>query len=798
MERYLSDMRTSLRILKRSPGLAVSAVVALAMGIGFTTTMFSIVHGGTRDLPFTEPDELVALRKTYPQRGWDLDATPFDYLEWSRQQKQFEALGAFQSNSMNLAGDARHPDRRSGALLTPNTFELLGVRPHLGRVFLPEDAAPGAPAVALLGYDLWRSRFDTDSSIVNRVIRVDGQPRTVIGVMPQRFGFPVHSELWLPLEIDPGSQPSTQGSLTVFGRLRDGLPRDAAQAELVTIASRLARQYPETHEGRSARVHPFVDTEMAPNTAAILYLMLGIVSFALLIACANVANLLLARAAGRTREVAIRSALGASRARIVAQHVSESLVLAVLGGLLGLGIAHIAVRFFAVSTANIIDAFWIDFRVDGTVVLFATALLAGSGVLAGILPGLRATSTNVAEMLNDTSGGTTGLRIGRLARSLVVVEVALASGLLIMTMTFTKSAVALRAVELPFPSRQVFTGQLGLLQETLGSTDSRARLALDLSARLEAIPGATAVALASVLPGRGAGNPVFTLDAPPSGETTALTTTGLALVTPGFLDVLGAQVLRGRNLEWRDGPDAPPVALVNQSWVRQYSEDRDPLGRRIWFGEQMLEIVGVVPDLQMQDPEDRATHGVYASLLQVRPYVVRLMIRTAGDPLRLAASIRSAVEAEDPDLPLFEVATLHDAIYADKKVLEAFGTLFLVFGAGALFLTMVGLYGVVSFAVRQRSREIGVRVALGATSRDVVRLVLGQGANLVLIGTAFGLLIAFALSHALASAIEFVEPAGLLTYLMIAGALSATALAGLLSPVRRALALQPLSALRLD
>jgi predicted permease len=379
-----------------------------------------------------------------------------------------------------------------------------------------------------------------------------------------------------------------------------------------------------------------------------------------------------------------------------------------------------------------------------------------------------------------------------------MVEVALASGLLIMTMTFTKSAVALRAVELPFPSRQVFTGQLGLLQETLGSTDSRARLALDLSARLEAIPGATAVALASVLPGRGAGNPVFTLDAPPSGETTALTTTGLALVTPGFLDVLDAQVLRGRNLEWRDGPDAPPVALVNQSWVRQYSEDRDPLGRRIWFGEQRLEIVGVVPDLQMQDPEDRATHGVYASLLQVRPYVVRLMIRTAGDPLRLAANVRSAVEAEDPDLPLFEVATLHDAIYADKKVLEAFGTLFLLFGAGALFLTMVGLYGVVSFAVRQRSREIGVRVALGATSRDVVRLVLGQGATLVLIGTAFGLLIAFALSHALASAIEFVEPAGLLTYVMIAGALSATALAGLLSPLRRALALQPLTALRID
>jgi len=669
----------------------------------------------------------------------------------------------------------------------------------LGRALLPEDAAPGAPAVALVGYDLWRSRFDADSGLVGRVVRVDGVPRTIIGVMPPRFGFPVRSEIWLPLEVDLNAPPTAGGGrLKVFGRLREGVSPDQAQVELAGIANRLAQTYPQTHEGLSVRVFPFVETEMAPNTPAILYLMLGIVSFTLLIACANVANLLLARAAGRTREVAIRTALGAGRARIVRQHLAESLVLAAIGGLLGLGLAQVGVRYFAVSTANIIDAFWIDFRVDGAVLLFATGLVATGGLLAGILPGLRATSADVAEILKDTSGGTTGLRIGRLARALVVVEVALATGLLIMTMTFTKTAVALRAVPLPFPSRQIFTGQLGVQQETLASAAARARVAADLSARLEAIPGVTGAALVSVLPGRGAGSWTFTLDAPPTTGTPVGPTTGLALVTPGFFTLLGAGLLRGRALEWQDGPNTPPVAVVNTSWVRRFSPDRDPVGRRVWFGEQALEIVGVVPDLQMQDPEDRAGDGVYASLLQVRPYVVRVMLNTAGDPLALTASVRRVVEAVDPDLPLFEVATLREAIYSDKKVLEAFGSLFLLVGVGALFLTMVGLYGVVSFAVRQRAREIGVRMALGAAPRDVVTLVLGQGASLVGIGTAVGLFIAFGLSHALAAVIEFVQPAGFLTYLAIAGVLVATAVAGLLYPVIRALALQPMTALRLD
>jgi predicted permease len=808
VDRYLSDVRASLRIFRRSPGLAVSSVAALAMGIGFTTTMFSIVYGATRSLPFARPETLVAVAKTAPRLGTaDLDAGSFDYLEWARQQRRFEGLAAFETRSVNIGDAAQRPERRSAAVVTPNTFSLIGVQPLLGRSLLPDDARPGAPPVVVLSRDLWRARYQADAGIVGRVIRVDKRPHTVVGVMPHRFGFPISSDLWLPLAVNASAAPGADRGLQVFGRLKEGVSLDAARAEMATIARRVAERFPETHADLAARVYPFVEMEMEPQIARALVLMLGAVSFVLLIACANVANLLLARAAARMRDVAIRTALGATRARIVGQQLAESALLALAGGVVGLGIATVAVRFFATSTSGIIEAFWMEFRVDGAALAFAATLVTLAALAAGMLPALRASGSDVAEALKDAPGGTTGLRIGRLARSLVVGQVALATGFLIMTLTFTKSAVALRAVELPFRSRQILAGQIGVEQDVLGSAERRSQFAVDLTARLNALPGVAAASLVSRLPGTGAGNPVFSLDAPPAGQDAAGEggvqvrggqTTGLAFVTPGFFDVLEARVLRGRGIEWRDGPDAPTVAVVNESWIRRYSSNRDPMGRRLWFDDRAFEIVGVVPDLQMQDPEDVAGDGVYASLLQTHPYAMRVILRTAGDPLALTPALWNAIEAVDPDLPLFEVATLHDAIYAEKKVLDVFGMLFFVFGVGALFLTIIGLYGVVSFAVSRRAREIGIRVALGAAPRDVVGLVLRQGVTLIALGTSIGLLVAYGLSQALAANLEPIEPASPLTYVAIAGTLCGTALLGLLRPVRRALALEPVSALRLE
>ena len=798
MERYWPDVRTSLRIFRRSPALAFSAVLALAMGAGFTTTMFSIVRGATRSLPFDHPDQIVALTRTSMRGGFDLDPGRFDFVAWSRAQRSFSGLGAFEEQNMNLGGDDQRPERRTGAFVTPSTFPLLGVQPLRGRVLLAADARPDAASVVVLGYDLWQARFGGDPNIVGRLVRIDGQPRTVVGVMPPRFGFPVRSSMWLPLVIESEPEPTSRtAGFKVFGRLGENVALSQARAELATIAAGLARQHPTTHKDLSARVIPFAEVEMAPNTNAILYLMLGVVSFVLLIACANVANLLLARAAMRTRELAVRTALGASRARIVALHVAESVAIAMVGGLLGVVAANTAVRFFAAATSDILDAFWLDFRVDWTVMVFATVTVAVAGIVAGLLPGLRASSTNVAEVLKDASGGSTGLRVGRLARALVVAEVALATGFLIMTMTFSKTAIALRAIDYPFDARRIFVAQLGLTQRAIGSADGRERLVRDLTARLDAAPGVTASALVSVVPGRGAGNWSFSLDAPPAATTAATQpTTGVAMITPRFFDVVGARVLRGRGIDESDRPGAPIAAVVNTSWVRRFSPDREPLGRKIWLGERALEVVGVVPDLQMQDPGDNRGDGLYVSLLQLQPYALRVLARTQGDPLALTNVVRDAVEAIDRDVPLFEVSSLYDAIYSDKKVLDAFGALFFAAGVGALLLTMVGLYGIVSFAVASRTREIGVRVALGASRGDIARLVLRQGSWLIGIGTAVGLVIAVGLSHALAAATEFFQAAGALTYVAIAGALVMTAAAGLLRPVRRALALQPVDALR--
>jgi putative ABC transport system permease protein len=798
MERFVTDARLSLRIFRRSPVLALGAVVALALGVGLTTTMFSIVRGGTRPLPFEEPHELVAITRTVPAQGRDLSPAAFDYLAWSRAQRTFDALAAFEERSVNLASEGDRPERRQAAFVTPGTFGLVGATAALGRVLLDDDARPGAPAVVLLGDDLWRSRFDGDSAVVGRTIRLDGAVHTVVGVMPPRFGFPVRAALWAPLAV-AGAPPPTadDGGLRVFGRLRDGVALDQARLDLARIAEGLARESPVTHRERSARVLPFVELELDANTPAILTLMLACVSFVLLIACANVANLLLARAATRGREFAVRTALGATRARLVALHLFESLALSAVGGALGFAMATAAVPAFARATSGILDAFWIDFRVDGAVALFATVAVGLAGILAGVVPGLRASRVNVADALRDAAVGSTGIQLGRLARSLVVAEVALATGLLIMTMTFTRTAVALRAVEMPFDARGILTAQLSLTQRTLDDPEARARVAQAVMARLAGTAGVQAVGLASVLPGRGAGGWPVSLDAPTEpGSSAPRTFTGLVHVTPGFFEVLGARARSGRLITEADRPGAPIVAVVNESWVRRFSPERDPVGRRLFVGERALEVVGVVPDLQMQDPEDRDGAGVYVSLYQLRPFAVRLLARTTGEPLALANVVRDAAEAVDPDLPVFEVATLHDAIFSEKRVLDAFATIFLVAGAGALFLTMLGVYGIVSFAVASRTREIGVRVALGASPRAILRLVLRQGAWLVGGGTALGLLLAFGLSQALAAATEYIQPASASSYLAIAGALLVTAVMALVRPVTRALRLDPVEALR--
>jgi predicted permease len=799
MDGLLTDLRHSLAALRRSPWLALTAVVALAMGIGFTTTMFSIVRGGTRSLPFDEPDELMAVGLLRPERGAGLSQwlEPSDYRQWSREQRTFEGLAAYRQIQLNLSGSADRPERRPAARVTANTFELLGARPDLGRVLTAADDAPGSPSVVVLSHDLWRNRFGADSAVVGRVIRVDGEPTTVVGVMPPRFGFPINSDLWLPLRITGSEARGSGQDVQVFGRLEDGVSSDAAEAELTTWLHRGPAGDSASHAGLRSQVIPFADTETPPEMRSALHLMVGAVSLVLLIACANVANLLLARAASRSRETVIRTALGASRSRLVRLALVETAILSGIGGAIGLGMAHVGVRFFAVMSSSILEAFWVDFRVDGTVLAFTSALVMFAGFTAGILPAFRASTTDPAEALKDQSAGSTGLRLGRLARSLVVAEVALATGFLITTVTFVKSAVALRAVRLPFPASQILAAQLGVPYQQLADPNRQNYLVTELTGRLRAIPGVTAAALVSSLPGRTAPNGRFSLDQPSSDRPESQPTTHVATVSPDLFDLLGSRVIRGRNLGWGDRAGSPPVAVVNQSFVRRHSDDRDPLGRRLIVGGTEYTIVGVAPDLLVQDFDRPDQDGIYLSLLQARAYQLRVLIRGAI-PLGFTAALWESVRAVDPDLPIQEIAVLDDAIFADSKVLDAIAVLFLAFGAGALFLTLIGLYAIVAFAVSRRTREIGVRVALGARPSDIVALVVRQGTTEVGIGTVIGLGIAFALAKGLAAALEIVDPLDPWVYVAMVTVLLVTAATGLLVPVRRALSLNPARAVSPD
>jgi predicted permease len=565
---------------------------------------------------------------------------------------------------------------------------------------------------------------------------------------------------------------------------------------MATIGERMAAAFPETHERTGVRVYPFTEMEMPREIARALYLKVGAVSLVLLIACANVANLLLARAATRTQEVAIRTALGASRSRIIGTQLAESVLLAAAGAAFGLLFAHGAVRFFAVTTDHIIEAFWMRFEVDGMVIAFASLLGMAAAGAAGIAPALRASAFDVSAALKERPGSSS-LRIGRLSRSLVGIQVAFACGLLVVTALFVNSALKLRATDFPFTTRDVFTAQIGF--QAGGSVEESDRRLFELEERIAALPGVTAATVSTHLPGRGSTNLSFSLEGESFERIQDMPNTNVAYITPGYMTTLRSAPLRGRNITWQDDGEAPGVALANQSWVARFSADRDPIGRRVRFGEREYSIVGVVPDLVPADIETDVQHAVYLPFRQSQyAWSVRVMALTRGDALAITSNVRDAVASVDPDVPLYEIATLHDAIFADKKVLDAFGVLFFLFGLGATFMTIVGLYGVVAFAVSQRTREIGIRVALGANARDVTRLVVGQGGRPVIIGLAFGSLLAIALAAALAAAIEPVQRPGPAVFAAVFMLIGVTTLLSMIAPARRALSVQPVAALRSD
>ena len=810
------DLRYAARLLRRNPALTLIAGIALTLGIGLTTTIFSLVYGVIlRGLPFEEPQEIMHLSRSNLKRDVKrMEVTIHDFHDWRAQQRAFGDLAAFYTTTVNVSGTEK-PERFSGGYMSANAFRVLRVRPVLGRTFRDGEDRPGAEPVIVLGYSVWRDRFGADPNIVGRMIRANGEPVTVIGVMPDRFAFPFMQQVWLPLRLDPVAIPRGEGqTMHVFGRLRPGVSIGEAAAQLSAIARRLELEHPATNEGIGAVVGPFVKEVLVDEGVEILYVMLGAVFLVLLVACANVANLLLSRGAARSKEVAIRTALGASRFRVAAQFLSEALALAVVGGVLGTGVAWVGVRLLDDAMTREGIPFFVDIRLDGVALLFVLATTLVATLAAGLLPALQASRAGVGEVLKDDARGSSSFRLGRVSKAIVVLEIALSCGLLVGAGLMIKSVTKLRTVDFGFEMTSVFTARIGLPEGKYADSASQLRFYEELQSRLAALPGVEAASLGSALPAAASlRRDRLALDGRAYATERDYPLTGAGVVAPGYFAAFGVAPRRGRDFSSGDREGTLPVAIVNESFARRFFPDRDPVGQRIRMGgpgtkEPWRTIVGVAPDLYVSGPDNNEPDGIYIPMAQSPQRFLSVALRTgcphaprghpAGgcDPMALTATVRETVTAIDADLPIYNVKSLPEAIHDQTWFYDVFGVVFMIFGFVALFLASVGLYGVMAFSVSRRTREVGIRMALGAQGRDVLGLILRQGFIQIAVGLFLGLSLAAGLSRLLALLLFQVDPRDPSVFGGVILTLFLTGVAACLIPARRATRVDPMVALR--
>ena len=807
MDRFVQDLRHGMRLLRKQPAVTGIAVLALALGLGLTTTMFSIVYAAViRGLPFEQPKRLMHIERARPSENQlSLEVPIHDYTDWRAQQKSFEDLAAFYVGTVNVRGNEGKPERFAGAFITPNAFPLLRVQPVLGRTFRPDENAADAPLVLLLSHRAWRNHFGGDAGIVGQTVHVNGEAATIIGVMPEDFAFPIREEVWVPLRMDPLRIDRAQPGLTleVFGRLRDGVSQDQAAAELAAIAQRLEQEYPETNRGITTVMKPYVEEFIGGDAVATLYAMLGAVFGVLLIACANVANLLLARAAARSKEIAVRTALGASRLRVMVQMLTESLVLALVGAVFGLGIAQVGTVLFNRAIVDTNPPFWIDIKIDPGVLLFVVAVTLLASLLAGLVPALRASGGNVSDVLKDEARGTSSFRLGRFSKGLVIAEIALSCGLLVPAGLMIKSVVRLKTTEFGFATHDVFTARLGLFEAAYPDSVARLRFFDELLRRLEGRPGVSAAALTSNLPVAGTGRWQFAVEGKAYAAERDYPLARRAVISAHYFDTFGVSLLQGRDFGPEDQAGSVPVAIVNRSFAETFFPNEDPLGRRIRGGTgedagPWLTIVGVAPDVWMQGIDDLDAAGFYLPLTQADQRFISIAIRTQGNPLDLTNLVRDEVVAIDPDLPIYFVNSMDGVIRQSSWFYGVFGGLFVVFGFAALFLSSVGLYAVMAFSVRRRTQEVGVRMALGAERGDVLRLILRQGMTQLGAGALLGLGLAWWLARTLRTILFQVDPSDPVTFTAILVSLVLTGLLATIVPARRATRVDPALALRYE
>jgi putative ABC transport system permease protein len=798
----MTDLRLAARMMRRQPGMTTLAVVALALGIGLTTTMFSIVNGAVlRGLPFPESDRILHVAPFNIADQDDVDSRAHTVAEYTRRQQSFEQLAAFRFDTANVVGPDGIPERYRGAWVTANTFRTLRVAPVLGRDFRDEESRPGAAPVVIIGQKVWQERFNGSPDVIGQPLRVNGTIMTVVGVMPPKFAFPSVHELWPVATIDPAT-PRTpyEPVYEMIGRLKPGVSQDQAAAEMATIWGQLAQEFPDRYEkGFTTETKTYIQEFLGAEIIGALFAMLAAVIGVLAIACVNVANLVLARAADRTREMAVRTAVGASRWRVVRQMLTEVLALATAGAVAGLGVAWAGVTLFNRSIVDTNPPFWIDIRIDSTVLLFVTAITIFAALVAGIVPALRVSRSDITTVLNDEGRGTTSLRMGRLSRGLVVVEMALSFGLLVVSALAIQSIVKINRLDLGFATTDVWTGRVQLPEQDYKDDERQRQFADALLERLEEIPGVERAALATGAPPF---VPRYAIKFPGKAykddneypEARGLT------ISPDYFSVLRVRILQGRAFDRRDREGLDGVAIVNESFARKFFP-QGALGHQFALGhgdhQQWRTIVGIVPDLGIGVlDQGRVPEAFYLALPQVPPSGLSILLDTSGPPLSVTHAVRQAIRDIDPNLPVFNATTVEQMMHQNAWAYRVFGTLFMTFGFAALFLAVVGLYGVMAFSVSRRTQEIGVRMAMGAKSSDVLRMVLRQGIVPVAGGMLLGVGLGATLGNALRLIFFDVSPYDPLTFSTIGVTLMLTGLVACFIPARRAAAVDPMVALR--
>ncbi|HTS77987.1 MAG TPA: ABC transporter permease [Bryobacteraceae bacterium] len=802
----LEDVRFGIRAMATHPGFTATAAIALALGIGANATVFAIADAALyKNMPFMD-DGIMYLSTKNVSRGQQRMGVSWpDFRDWQNQIKSFDGMAGFDFNIDNISDKSGLPTRYNVAAITANTFSLIGQKPVMGRDFTPEDEKRSANPVVILGYGVWENRYGKDASLLGKTIRVNDVPTTVIGVMRNGFRFPYDSDMWTAFQPGDNAEKRENRFYGAIGRLAAGASEKSAAVEMNGIAHNLAKAYPATNEGVEAVVHNFSEDFNGPNLVVLLASLLGAVAFVLLIACANVANLLLARAVDRAREISIRIALGAGRWRIIRQLLVESVMLSILGGVLGWFFSFWGLKAFDAAVRAQVPA-WMNFSMDYRGFAFLAAISVGTGLLFGLAPALRLSRLDVNASLKDQSRGSSRGRRGHyLSTILVVTEIALAVVLLAGAGLMIRSFMNVYTMKTGVNPKNVLVMRLFLPEARYPKDQDQIAFHDRLKSSLDALPGVQVSSIAITMPTGGAWNLPYEIEGDPPADPKRRPMIGELVISPDYFRAMDVKVQRGRVFTEADGVGGVPVVIVNQRFAEKFFPKQDPIGKRLrtYDGDKpgaWLTVVGVVPNIVQNLPNQNATRELTALVyVPYREKPVRdmsIMARTTVPPNSLGTAFRQAVAAIDDDMPLYNMRSLQERLDQNNWPQKVFGSLFAIFALIAVVLASVGLYAVIAHSVNQRTQEIGLRMALGASAERILRLIFVQGLRQILIGLTIGVAAAIGLTRVLTTILVNVSPRDPATLMIVSLVLIAAAFLGCLLPARRAMKVDPVVALR--